>query len=84
VTKLALLIAFFSIIASAASTDSTDLKVEAVPGAGKQKVDLPSSRPGDVDLIKTEKKIVDKNCRMVHGKMECIRQGKRIKRKVID
>lgn len=78
--KLVSLIVFFSMIASA---DSNAPKIEAVPAPGKIKVDSTSSLPPDTGLIKTEKTIVDKNCRMVRGKMKCDPKNKRIKRKTI-
>ncbi|MGZ3808834.1 MAG: hypothetical protein ACXVCE_12170 [Bacteriovorax sp.] len=77
---LAFQVALFSIVALA----STDPKIEAVPAPGKTKVDSTSSLPADTGLIKTEKTIVDKNCRMVHGKVKCDPKKKRIKRKTID
>lgn len=79
--KLVSLVAVFSFFASAASTDP---KIEAVPAPGKAKVDSTSSLPADTGLIKTEKTIIDKNCRMVHGKMRCDPKNKRIKRKTIE
>lgn len=79
--KLVSLVVFISIVASATSTAP---KIEAVPVPGKIKVDSPTSLPADTGLIKTEKTIVDKNCRMVNGKMKCDPKNKRIKRKTID
>lgn len=78
--KLLSLVAFFSIVASAATPTP---KVEAVPAPGKIKVDSPDTLPADTGLIKTEKTIVDKNCRIVHGKVKCAPKNKRVKRKTI-
>lgn len=79
--KLLSLVVFLSIIASA---NSNAPKIEAVPAPGKVKVDSTSSLPADTGLIKTEKTIIDKNCRMVRGKMKCDPKNKRIKRKTIE
>lgn len=79
--KLISLVVFFSMIAFA---DSNAPKIEAVPAPGKIKVNSPSSLPADTGLIKTEKNIVDKNCRMVRGKMKCDPKNKRIRRKTIN
>lgn len=74
----------FFILVIVASAAFSDPKIKAVPPQGKQKIDSTSSPPANTDLIKTEKTIEDKNCRMVHGKMECARKSKHIKRKTIN
>ncbi len=56
--------------------------VEAVPAPsleskGPTKVEKP-----DVDLIKTEKTIVDKSCKMVNGKLKCAKKKKIIKKTI--
>ena len=70
----------FSVVASAATVDP---KIKAVPAPGKIKVESTNSVPTDTSLIKTEKTIVDKNCKLVNGKVECPPKNKPIIRKTI-
>lgn len=79
--KLVSLVVAFSLVAYVASAAP---KIEAVPAPGKLKVDSTDYQPIDTGLIKTEKTIIDKTCRMVHGKMRCDPKNKRIKRKTIE
>lgn len=52
--------------------------------ADKVKDGLTEKTPADIGLIKTEKKIIDKNCRMIGGQVKCGPKNKRIKRKTIE
>ncbi|MDO9182810.1 MAG: hypothetical protein Q7U04_10400 [Bacteriovorax sp.] len=79
--KLVSLIIFFSLAVFAASTNP---KIDAVPTPGNTKINLARSLPADTSLIKTEKTIIDKNCKMIQGKMVCIPPSRHIKRKTIE
>lgn len=62
-------------------------KIEAVPAPeieasqpkGKVNGSLTGAAPTDLGLIKTEKKYVDKSCKLVKGKMKCPPKFKRRK-----
>ena len=58
-------------------------RIQAVPVPGKIKVNSANSVPNDTSLIKTEKTLVDKNCRLIFGKMKCASKERTIIRKTI-
>jgi hypothetical protein len=56
--------------------------VEAVPVPTLESKSPTKAEKPDVDLIKTEKTIVDKSCKMVNGKLKCAKKKKIIKKTI--
>lgn len=74
----------FSLTASAEEVAVVEPTFEAVPAPTVEKtapVDKTDKEAG-LELIKTEKTITDKNCKMVKGELKC-KHKKRVKKKSI-